>query len=85
MPTLSFGYFGGDTLEGPSKSTATAGNATLMKFNNNGYIVGTNLTILAVVARSFNDGPWSPGRELKPPAAITSWARTRTRSLEFRP
>ena len=56
MSTLSFGYFGGDTLEGPSTNTATAGTATLMSFNDQACLNNTGYTILAVAARSFNDG-----------------------------
>ncbi len=83
MPTLSFGYIGGDTLEGPSTNTATAGTATLMTFNNQACLSNTGYTILAVAARSFNNGALRPGAGTQPPALIFSWRAAH--DLEWRP
>ncbi len=59
MPTLSFGFSGGDTLEGDTTNDGK-GNGTEMTFNNNGALIGTGYTVLAVAARSFNNGALAP-------------------------
>jgi autotransporter-associated beta strand protein len=61
MPTVGFGYTGGDTLEGPSTNTATAGNGALMTFNGSTAFNNPGYTVLAVAARSFNNGALLPG------------------------